>query len=309
VASLGGKSVALPVDDLNMPFHNPSLLNPAMDRNMVLNYVGYFAGINYGYASYARDRGEKGTLAAGLHYVNYGEFIEADNLGYKTGTFRASEFALHLIISRRLDSLLTVGLTIKPVYSHLERYNSFGILADAGITYYDPASLFAAAFVIKNVGTQLIRYYKGDREKMPFEIQAGVSQKLMHAPFRFSLVIQHLQQPDMSYDSPVEENGETGSAEQHENTLEKIGDGIMRHMIIGVEFLPIDNFYFNFGYNYQRRQELKIPAKAGMAGFSWGFGMKIKKFHISYGRASYHIAGASDHFSLSMNLAEFYRPH
>jgi hypothetical protein len=81
----------------------------------------------------------------------------------------------------------------------------------------------------------------------------------------------------------------------------------MRHIIIGVEFLPIDNFYFNLGYNYQRRQELKIPGRTGMVGFSWGFGVKINKFQISYGRATYHVAGASDHFSLSCDLSEFYR--
>jgi len=70
VASLGGKSVALPVDDLNMAFHNPSLLNPDMDNHLVLNYVGYFAGIRYGYACYAKDHHDRGTLAAGIHYVN-----------------------------------------------------------------------------------------------------------------------------------------------------------------------------------------------------------------------------------------------
>ena len=59
-----------------------------------------------------------------------------------------------------------------------------------------------------------------------------------------------------------------------------------------------------FGYNYKRRQEMKIDTKTAMAGFSWGFGLKISKFHISYGRATYHLAGASNHFSISTNLNE-----
>ena len=52
VASLGGKVNALPDNDLNLVFHNPSLLNPEMDNQLVLNYVNYFADINFGYLSY-----------------------------------------------------------------------------------------------------------------------------------------------------------------------------------------------------------------------------------------------------------------
>jgi hypothetical protein len=309
VASLGGKSIAIRNDDLNMPFHNPSLLNPSMDRHIVLNYVNYFAGVNYGYVSYAKDYYEKGMFAAGIHYVNYGEFIEADILGNRTGTFSASEYAFNLIYAKKIDSLISFGVTLKPVYSHLERYNSIGILADAGLSYFNPEKQFTAALVIRNAGFQLYHYYRGNRERMPFEIQAGVSQKLLYAPFRFSLLLQHLEKADMTYQSDIDKNttynplgGEVGK-----NNIEILGDQLMRHAIFGIEFLPGENFYVNLGYNYQRRQELKIPGKPGMVGFSWGFGMKISKFHISYGRATYHVAGASDHFSLSVNLSELYR--
>ena len=57
----------------------------------------------------------------------------------------------------------------------------------------------------------------------------------------------------------------------------------MRHLIFGIEFIPLDNFYLRAGYNYQRRQELKISNRTAMVGFSWGFGIRISKFHLSYG--------------------------
>jgi hypothetical protein len=44
-----------------------------------------------------------------------------------------------------------------------------------------------------------------------------------------------------------------------------------------------------------------------MVGFSYGFGIKISKFHLSYGRATYHLAGASNHFSISTNFSSFYK--
>jgi len=308
VASLGGKSVSITGDDLNMPFHNPSLLNPGMDRHMVLNYVGYFAGIKYGYASFARDFGNKGTFAAGMHYSNYGTFTAANETGIVTGEFQAAEYALNLIYSRKIDSLLTVGINVKPVYSSLESYNSLGLAADLGITYFNPDRLFSAALVLKNLGTQIIKYYPGaERENLPFEIQAGFSQKLMHAPFRFSLTLQHLQKFDLSYESSVNSNSTydpLNGEEINKNKYEVFGDKLMRHAIIGMEFLPGENFYVNLGYNYQRRQELKVPVRVGMVGFSWGFGMKINKYRFSYGRSTYHLAGASNHFSLSVKWLE-----
>ena len=306
-ASLGGKSIAISDDDLNMPFNNPSLLNREMDNHFVLNYIDYFAGIRYGYVSYAKDYAGLGTFAAGIQYINYGEFIAANDLGYKTGTFSASDYAVNIIFSRQTDdSLFSYGITFKPVYSHLERYNSFGILFDGGVTYHHPDRFFTASLVVKNFGTQLVTYYGGKKEKMPFEIQAGISQRLSHAPFRFSVMLQHLEKPDMSYTSEIGTNSDYLGEEPDKNKFGAFGDQFMRHVIVGVEFLPAENFYLNAGYNYQRRKELQIPGRVGMTGFSWGLGVRIKKIHISYGRARYHVAGASDHFSISFDFNEIY---
>ncbi len=310
VASLGGKTAALWTDDLNLPFHNPSLLNSGMNNHFVLNYVGYFADIKYGYASYAKTVDNIGNFAGGIHYINYGNFTGADIDGTKTGIFHASEYALNLIYSRKIDSTLQVGINVKPIYSVFESYNSLGIAADVGITYYNPDNLFSAALVLKNMGTQIFAYYDGNREPLPFEIQAGVAQRLRHAPFRFSLLLQHMQRFDLTYNSPLDTGTEfdpfTGEPVR-KNKMEEVGDKLMRHAIFGMEFLPGENFYVNLGYNYLRRQELKIPLRVAMVGFSWGFGFKVSKFHFSYGRASYHIAGGSNHFSLSTNFSEFYK--
>jgi len=62
----------------------------------------------------------------------------------------------------------------------------------------------------------------------------------------------------------------------------------------------------DLGYNYKRRQEMKMNSWPGMVGFSFGFGFRIKKFHMAYGRSSYHLAGGSNHFSLTTNLSQFY---
>jgi len=310
VASLGGKIVSLWDDDLNLPFHNPALLHEGMSNSLVMNYVNYFSDINYGYVSYARSYDNVGNFALGLHYINYGKFVAADNVGNITGEFRAAEYAFNMFYSRAIDNNFSIGVNLKPVYSVLETYRSFGMVADIGLNFTNKDKLFSGGLVLRNMGVQIKPYHEGHREPVPFEILIGLSQRLRHAPFRFSLVGHNLQKPDLSYDDPAKKDEEfdpiTGDPIP-ENKYAKFGDNLMRHLIFGVEFIPFENFYLRAGYNYQRRQELKISSRVAMVGFSYGFGIKISKFHLSYGRATYHLAGASNHFSISTNFSSFYK--
>ena len=307
VAALGGDVVSLNDDDINLVFHNPALLSSGMHNHLNLNYVNYFAGVNFGYASYGYSREGLGNFAAGMHYVDYGTFDQTDELGVELGTFRASEYALNLFYSRSiLDTFLTAGINLKPIFSSFERYNSLGIAVDVGLIYHNPASLTTIGLVARNLGTQLTTY-TGTRERLPFELQAGITQGLAHAPFRFNITYQHLERWDLTYTSPLDVENNTLNETVQRSSFDVFGDRLMRHLVFGVEFLLGENFHFDMGYNYKRRQEMKVNARPGLVGFSWGFGFKISKFHIAFGRASYHLAGGSSHFSLTTNLSEFYR--
>jgi len=310
VAALGGEVNALPDPDLNLVFHNPSLLSPEMSNALVMNYVNYFADINFGYISYARSFDSLGNFAAGLHYIHYGTFTAADETGQKTGEFNASEYAFNLFYSRAIDSMFSVGINVKPIISNLEKYSSFGLAADLGITYHNSSRLFTAALVLKNMGVQITTYDGETREPLPFEIQLGLSQKLKYAPFRISLVAHNLQKYRLTYDktdSQDQHNDPFTSDTDEQSKVGEFAENIMRHLILGLEFTPIQSFSLRVGYNYQRRKELQIPSKIAAVGFSWGFGLHIYKFQFSYGRATYHLAGASNHFSLSTNIGSFYR--
>ncbi len=199
VSSLGGTNVSLPVNDLNLAYHNPALLNSGMDKSLALNYVNYFAGINYGLAMYSRSFPGTGNFAAGLTYLNYGTFTEADASGVITGNFTAAEYALSLIYSHQIDSVFSMGINFKPVLSQLERYTSVGFAFDVGASWHNNTNLFSAGLVIKNAGYQVTTYGGEPRESLPFEIQAGISQALAHAPFRFSLTLRHLEKFDLTY--------------------------------------------------------------------------------------------------------------
>jgi hypothetical protein len=291
VSSLGGTNVSLQGNDLNLAYHNPALLNPGMDKSLALNYVNYFAGINYGLAMYSRSFQGTGNFAAGLTYLNYGSFTETDASGIITGNFSAAEYALSLIYSRQIDSLISVGVNFKPVLSQLEKYNSIGFAFDIGAGWHNMSNLFSAGLVIKNIGYQITAYAGETHEKLPFEIQAGLSQRLAHAPFRFSLTLRHLEKFDLTYQ--YEKASATGEAPASSGFIENS----LRHAILGVELIPHKNFYISAGYNYQRRRELEIASKTSTVGFSWGFGINTSFLNIEFGRATYHLAGSSTNIS------------
>jgi len=301
VSSLGGTNVSLQGNNLNLAYHNPALLNSGMNKSLALNYVNYFAGINYGLAMYSRSFPETGNFAAGLTYLNYGSFTETDASGTITGEFNAAEYALSLIYSRQIDSLFSVGVNFKPVLSQLEKYTSIGFAFDIGASWHNSTNLFSAGMVIKNAGYEVTTYTGGQREKLPFEIQAGISQTLAHAPFRFSLTLRHLEKFDLTYQYQVPVSTENN----------KVSDGFlensMRHAILGVELIPHKNFYLSAGYNYQRRKELEIESKVSTVGFSWGFGINTSFLNIEFGRATYHLAGSSTNVSLIVRPDLFYK--
>jgi hypothetical protein len=184
------------------------------------------------------------------------------------------------------------------------------LVADAGLHYNNDKHLLQGGLVIRNAGLQITSYTGEYSEKVRPEILLGITKKLPYAPFRFSLTYRHLEKWDLTYDLP-EENGVWQNAfdtvPAKTKNLEIFGDKLLRHLVIGTELLLTQNFYISMGYNYQRRQELKISTRPSMVGLSWGLGIRIAKFNISYGRASYHLAGATNHFSITTNLNRFYK--
>ena len=307
-AALGGNVLSIRDNDINLAVLNPSLLNKTMNNHLALSYINYFSDINLGYAGYSKTIDKLGSFNAGMQYINYGKFTRAEDNGEITGAFSAGEYALNLGWGRQLDSSFSIGSNFKTIYSTLEQYQSLGVAVDLAGTYFNERLKFGTTLLVKNIGTQIIAYRKGNKEPLPFEIQLGLSKQLEHAPFRFSMVLENLEKFDLTYrdttKTGVNINPITG-----EEIHEKIGffGKSLRHVVIGGEFLPSKNFNIRIGYNYQRRQELKLTTRGGISGFSWGFGFRISKFHISYSRATYHLAGASNHFTISTSLSSFNR--
>lgn len=305
IAGLGGAAPAVRDHDLNIGLINPSLLNSQMHNQLSLNYLNFVAGINYGMVGYGFTTEKYGTFSTGIQYINYGKFIEADETSLKTGSFTGGEYAFNIGWGMKIDSVFSVGANLKPIYSSISNYNSFGIAADIAASFMHPNKLFTASFLVRNIGAQITPYYSGNREPLPLDVQLGLTQKLKHVPLRFNLIATNLQRYKLSYTDSITETTVDPLTNQIREPSKKIGENIMRHFIIGAEFLITKNFNLRLGYNYNRRQDLVVSTRTGLSGFSFGAGIKVSKFTISYSRSIFHLAGSGNLFSLSFYPSDF----
>jgi hypothetical protein len=305
VAALGGNHISVLDNDINLSFQNPAVLNEGMKNSLSFNYTPYFADISFGYAVYGFHVKKAGMLSAGIQFINYGDFDLTDETGIKTGTFSAAEYAFNLAWSKKLYEGIQAGITLKTVYSKLESYKSTGLMADLGMHYNSPSNHFSAGVVIKNAGMQLNTYTSGNREPLPFEIQAGLSYLMPKAPFRLSMTLTHLEKWNLGYINPDEQDKVdplTG-----DTTVLKVSlyEKISRHFTPAAEILVTKNFHLRLAYNFMRRRDLAFDSVKSISGLSFGVGFRVSKFHFSYALASYNSAGSSNHFSITTKLGSF----
>ena len=149
--------------------------------------------------------------------------------------------------------------------------------------------------MIKNLGYQVIPYYEGEHESLPFEILIGVSNKLAHMPLRWHLTFQHLEPPDLGFENT---SGNTVFDLNNDN----IASDILKHFVLGAEFLIHKNASILLGYNNRRRFEMIIEDRKGLVGFSAGISFRVKRFNFSYSRSSNHFSGPINTFGITTNF-------
>lgn len=304
IQGLGGKNISIHDNDANLGISNPALLDSTQSGSISLNYLNYISDINYGYSAYTHHVKNIGTFNLSMMYANYGTFIRADETGQTNGEFVANDLVFSLGYGRQIDSNFKVGANLKFFNSIYDIYNSNGIALDLAASFHKPNSLFSAGVVVQNLGFSFSKY--SEKETMPLDILLGMTYKLRHAPFRFSLTLDNLQVWDLTYTDPL------APQDFDPNTFEPIPpkepnvlDKAARHIIFSTEFVVSDNFNIQLGYNVRRRQELRITEKKGMVGFSGGVAFKVKKFRLNYSLSSFHIAGNSHSFSITTNIHDF----
>jgi len=232
-----------------------------------------------GSASYSQTVGDRGSWGIQGRFINYGEMKQTTINNEQMGTFHANDFAIGGTFAYGLTEYISGGVTAKIVASYIGQYNAMGAAVDLGLNYYDQESQWSISAVARNLGGQL-KAYEDDFERMPLDVQLGVTKRLASSPLRFSATLVRLN--DWEY-------------------------GIGKHLVLGADLLLSDQFYVAAGYNPLRASEMKISAgendeSSHGAGLSIGAGMMLERLqlHVAYGK--YHVSSTSLMINFSYSL-------
>ena len=269
-AAMGGDNITMPDDDALMMFHNPALIIGATPKTVSLQYMRYIAGCNSAAAAYNMVFDDKWYVGAGIQYMGYGNMRQTDSDNNDLGTFSANDIALQATLGYELARNLSGGITLRGVYGSIGAYNSLAVAADLGLNLYIPESEWSVGIVAKNLGGQ-IKAYDEDFEKMPLDLQVGMSKRLIGSPLRLSLTLVD---------------------------LNHTGYSLKDHMVIGAEALLSDQIYVAGGYNFRRAHDMKVYDGEGNnsshgAGLSFGAGVNLERVKINIAYSKLHVSAST----------------
>lgn len=303
---LGTNFITAKDQDVNLGFSNPSLYNDKMHNQASFSHGFLPSGVNFGMASYGRNFGEKFSSAASIRYVSYGQQERMDELGYNIGKFHPSDYILGIGTAYKIYEKMSVGANFNFLISQLDRYIALGASLDLAASFYEPKANLLLTINAKNVGYQLKNYTKTERSNLPIDLQFGISHRLKHAPFRFSMLIHHLNKWNLSYYDP---NTKPKFDPLTNDTIytkpANFGVKLAQHFTFQLEMLFGKIVHVRAAYDIYRRNTLKVKGRTGLAGFSFGAGLYFKRFSIEYGINFYSVAGMQNMFTFSTNFDQW----
>lgn len=279
-AALGGENITIIEDDASLTFHNPALLSSVSDKTLNLNFMTYMEGAVTASASFNRLVGERGTWAVMAQYMDYGSMKEVDENNVQTGEFSAKDIAVAGTFSYELTQRIVGAITARFVTSYIGDYNSIAMAVDLGLNYYDPDHEWSISAVAKNLGGEL-KSFEDDYNKMPFNLQLGVTKRILNGPFRVSLTATDLTHWD--YDAQY-------------------------HLVVGLDIIITQQIYVAAGYNFRRADEMKIQSSedddesSHWAGLSFGAGLQLERFKLHFAYAKYHVSSNSLLFNVAYSF-------
>ena len=282
---------------------NPSLLfHP--QRQVSLNVATLFAHSAYGALAHSFDVHKVGQITLGLRFCNYGSFEGYDASDLPTGDFRAGDYMLVVGWGVVRDSNWAVGANVKPVYSQYDTYKALALALDVAGTYVSDSRQLVASVAARNIGSQVMTF-DNEVERLPYELSATCSYKLRRAPFRLYAALTELQRWNLRYDDDLNPSSTTDpftGAVTRDSDTKVFFDRLARHVVAGVELDVSNRFFVRVGYNYRQTKETQYAGNTNGSGFSFGLGLKAKRFDFSFARNNYHLSQAVNYFTLDFKL-------
>lgn len=275
-AALGGSFISY-YNDADIIFYNPAGLKLTEGSPISFSFTKHLMDINMASLSYSREIQDVGRFGAAVQYINYGSFDKADEFGNRDGEFGAGEIALLLGYAGEIQENFYYGANAKVIYSSIADRSSSAVAMDLGLHYSIPSQQINIAFVILNLGTQISKYIS-TREDIPLNVAIGISKRLENLPVRLSLNFNKLN-------------------EKRDEFTQRF-----KAFTAGAEFYLSKVLSLRFGYDNEKRSELKVGTTAGIAGFNAGLGVNISEYRFDYGYSSLGTIGGLHRISLTTEL-------
>jgi hypothetical protein len=229
-------------------------------------------------ASFVKAYKERATWGVAAQYMDYGTMKQTTVDNVETGDFSARDIALAGTFTYLLSDRISGGVTGRFITSHIASYNSAAVAIDLGVNYQNSERGWSLSAVAKNLGGQ-IAAYEDDFERIPLDLQLGVTKRLIGSPLRLSATLSRLNNWDQ---------------------------GFIKHVAVGADLLLGESIYVAAGYNFRRASEMKITDNEGEsnhgAGLSLGAGLQLERFKLHVAYAKYHVSASSLLINVSYSL-------
>ena len=268
-AALGGDNISLTDDDPTVVFHNPALITGVTDKSLNLNFMTYMEGAKTASASFVKAYKERASWAVSARYMDYGSIKETTVSNEETGTFSPKDIALAGSFAYLLADKFSGAVTARFISSTIGSYSSAAVAIDLGANYIDEERGWSVSAVARNLGGQ-IKAYHDDFERIPFDLQLGVSKQLIGSPLTLHATLTRLNNWDQ---------------------------GFIKHLNIGADLRLGETIFLAAGFNFRRSSEMKISEDEGEsnhgAGLSVGGGLQLQRFKLQVAYAKYHVSANS----------------
>lgn len=284
-AALGGAFGAVADGDVNAFFYNPAVPGPSASRTGSVSYLDHLSDFSVGSAAYSHTLPGLGTtLSGGVRFGRWGEIEGRDRFGEPTGDFGAGEMVLTAGAARPLGRRGRYGGALHLMHAYIDEARAQALALDLGGVYRVPRYRLVLGASLRHLGG-MVDGFGARRERLPLDLQVGLSKRLAHLP-----VLLTASAYDLTQLSEGIEGGDTA-------------DHVLAHLAFGAELQPGDVLRVRAGYNHRRSKELALTDRFDLAGVGLGFGLTVRALTVDYAYNSWSSLGGLHQFTLRADLA------
>jgi hypothetical protein len=273
---------------------NPAGLAQQRARYWSASYSDLFTDVQSGFVSYSQPLESETVAGLALTYLTSSNIPRRDANNVDLGVYGFSDLALTAAVGTRLvggpDTLapelrrrfgqeqwkVDGGLSLRLIYEKLDDWSATGLAADVGLLAHMPDDRTKLGLSVTNLGKQTAGF-ASEKDDLPTSVQAGFRHRLREAPLT---VVGDVVAP----------------------TDNKLRFGVGGEFDLGAEKNRPAPLALRLGYNSQGRDLKTTSDDSGIAGFSFGAGIRYRQFMLDYAFTPGLGLGTLHRFTVSGSL-------